>query len=119
MQFIIGARHTRLNLLLPGLHTINLHVRSCRHITGGSNSASQRKRLVNKENSEFKIKVGLSIEGYSESKRLIHCNEYTKPWNTPGSEKKLGKQVNQKLLYRESDWWDVVVQKARKQGTVC
>ena len=30
------------------------------------------------------------------------------------------KQVNQKLLYRESDWWDVglVVQKARKQGTV-
>ena len=30
-------------------------------------------------------------------------------------------QVNQKLLYRESDWWDVglVVQKARKQGTVC
>ena len=29
-------------------------------------------------------------------------------------------QVNQKLLYRESDWWDVglVVQKARKQGTV-
>ena len=34
-----------------------------------------------------------------------------------------GKQVNhgQKLLYRESDWWGVglVVQKARKQGTVC
>ena len=31
------------------------------------------------------------------------------------------KQVNQKLLYRESDWWYVrlVVQKARKQGTVC
>ena len=30
-------------------------------------------------------------------------------------------QVNQKLLYRESDWWDVglVVQKARKHGTVC
>ena len=30
-------------------------------------------------------------------------------------------QVNQKLLYRESDWWDVglVVHKARKQGTVC
>ena len=30
-------------------------------------------------------------------------------------------QVNQNLLYRESDWWDVglVVQKARKQGTVC
>ena len=30
-------------------------------------------------------------------------------------------QVNQKLLSRESDWWDVglVVQKARKQGTVC
>ena len=30
-------------------------------------------------------------------------------------------QVNQKLLYRESDWWYVglVVQKARKQGTVC
>ena len=30
-------------------------------------------------------------------------------------------QVNQKLLYRESDWWDVglVVQKASKQGTVC
>ena len=30
-------------------------------------------------------------------------------------------QVNQKLLYRESDWWDVglVVQKARQQGTVC
>ena len=29
-------------------------------------------------------------------------------------------QVNQKFLYRESDWWDVglVVQKARKQGTV-
>ena len=29
--------------------------------------------------------------------------------------------VNQKLLYRESDWWYVglVVQKARKQGTVC
>ena len=28
--------------------------------------------------------------------------------------KKLGEQVNQKLLYRESDWWDVglVVQKA-------
>ena len=28
--------------------------------------------------------------------------------------------VNQKLLYRESDWWDVglVVQKARKLGTV-
>ena len=31
------------------------------------------------------------------------------------------KQVNQKLLYRESDWWDVglVGQKARKQGTIC
>ena len=30
-------------------------------------------------------------------------------------------QVNQKLLYRESDWWYVVlvVQKARKLGTVC
>ena len=30
-------------------------------------------------------------------------------------------QVNQKLLYRENDWWDVglLVQKARKQGTVC
>ena len=30
-------------------------------------------------------------------------------------------KVNQKLLYRESDWWYVglVVQKARKQGTVC
>ena len=30
-------------------------------------------------------------------------------------------QVNQKLLYRESDWWDVglVAQKARKQGTIC
>ena len=43
-----------------------------------------------------------------------HCNEYTKP----GREKKLGEQVNQKLLYRESDWWDVrlVVHKARKQG---
>ena len=29
-------------------------------------------------------------------------------------------QVNQKLLYRESDWWYVglVVQKARKQGKV-
>ena len=41
--------------------------------------------------------------------------------NTPGREKKLGEQVNQKLLYRESDWWYVglVVQKARKQGTVC
>ena len=36
-------------------------------------------------------------------------------------QKKIGEQVNQKLLYRESDWWDVglVVQKARKQGTVC
>ena len=33
----------------------------------------------------------------------------------------LNSLVNQKLLYRESDWWDVglVVQKARKQGTVC
>ena len=41
--------------------------------------------------------------------------------NTPGREKKLGEQVNQKLLYRESDRWDagLVVQKARKQGTVC
>ena len=52
-----------------------------------------------------------------------HWNEYTKQHillNTPGREKKLGEQVNQKLLYRESDWWDVgsVVQKARKQGTV-
>ena len=30
-------------------------------------------------------------------------------------------QVNQKLFYREIDWWDVglVVQKARKQGIVC
>ena len=29
-------------------------------------------------------------------------------------------QVNQKLLYRDSDWWDVelVVQKARKQNVV-
>ena len=36
--------------------------------------------------------------------------------NTPGREKKLGKQVNQKLLYRESDWWDVglVVQKSKE-----
>ena len=32
--------------------------------------------------------------------------------------KKLGEQVNKKLLYRESDWLDVglVVQKARKQS---
>ena len=32
---------------------------------------------------------------------------------TPGREKKIGEQVNQKLLYRESDWCDVglVVQK--------
>ena len=37
-----------------------------------------------------------------------------------GGEKKLGEQVNKKLLYRESDLLDVgmVVQKARKQGTV-
>ena len=30
-------------------------------------------------------------------------------------------QVNQKLLYQESDWWDVglAAQKARKQGTIC
>ena len=43
-------------------------------------------------------------------------------FNTPGVEKKkLGEQVNQKLLYRESDWWYVglMVQKTRKQGTVC
>ena len=33
--------------------------------------------------------------------------------NTPGGEIKLGEQVDQKLLYRESDWWYVglVVQK--------
>ena len=32
-----------------------------------------------------------------------------------------GEQVNQQLLYRESDSWYVglVVQKARKQGTIC
>ena len=37
-----------------------------------------------------------------------------------GGENKLGEQVNKKLLYRESDLLDVgmVVQKARKQGTV-
>ena len=62
---------------------------------------------------------------YEESKRPMHRNEYTKPYiilNTSGRDKKkLGEKVNQKLLYRESDWWYVglVVQKARKQGTVC
>ena len=46
----------------------------------------------------------------------------SKHWNEFLAEKKkIGEQVNQKLLCRESDWWDVglVVQKARKQGIVC
>ena len=37
---------------------------------------------------------------------------------TPGREKKKGgggEQVNQKLLYRESDWWDVGLV-CKKQG---
>ena len=55
----------------------------------------------------------------------MHCNEYTKPYiilaEHSWQRKKLGEQINQKLLYRESDRWDVgsVVQKARQQGTVC
>ena len=44
-------------------------------------------------------------------------NTYSMLWEEG---KKLGEQVNKKLLYRESDLLDVgmVVQKARKQGTV-
>ena len=59
-------------------------------------------------------------------KRASGRNEYTKQHITEHSwqRKKLGEQVNQKLLYRESDWWDMdvgllVVHKARKQGTDC
>ena len=44
-------------------------------------------------------------------KQIANCNNFNNMFTS----------INQKLLYQESDWWYVglVVQKARKQGTVC
>ena len=56
---------------------------------------------------------------------LLNCISVTDDSETNEQNKSIATgllyaQVNQKLLYRESDWWYVglVVRKARKQGTV-
>ena len=123
--------HTHLNLLLPGYTQLTYT------FTAGGSKGDQAKengsltrrtlslrypknkgRPINKIKKEAYIPV-LRLPDTNKSiatNTLSHIH-VLHSWQR----KKRGEQVNQKLLYRESDWWDVGlgVQKARKQGTVC
>ena len=72
-----------------------------------NNTLNPNVRHYNEDTGQVQAVVSLNNEIYN-----------TSALNTPRRRKKLGEQVNKKLLYRESDLLNVglVVQKARKLG---